>query len=561
MEYADLVAVYERLAATDADTEKRATLAGALADADDEELPVLVKLLRGTLFAAHRSDDIGVSSSLTAAAVAKATGVHPDEIEEDWKETGDLGGAAERAVANARQQTLFSESLTVERVHDDLRALAEYEGEGSESRRVDAVAGLLSDADPTEAKYVVRTALGHLRIGVGEGTVRDAIADAYLDGSDAAVAAVERAYQVTNDYRVVAETARDEGRAGLAALDVELFRPVGAMLADDSDGLEAGIANVAADPEDVLGEAKYDGARVQLHGRDGEIRVFTRRLEDVTEQFPDVVRGVRRAVDADRFVLDGEVVGYDPDTREPVPFQEFSRRIRRKYDIAEMVEAIPVVVHLFDCLYCEGDTLLERPLRERLRRLDAVLDPVEHAVERAEHVRYTDGGAEALRELYERTLAAGHEGVMLKNLDASYQPGRRVGQMTKVKPVMEPLDLVVTRARYSEGRRSSMLGRLYLACRDGDDLREVGRLSTGYTDAELADLTERLEDLVTERDGREVRLAPEVVLEVAYEEVQESPEYDSGYALRFPRFERVREDLAVEDADSLERVASLYEEQ
>ena len=561
MEYADLVAVYERLAATDADTEKRATLAEALADADAEELPLLVKLLRGKLFAAHRSDDIGVSSSLTADAVAKATGVSPEEIEEDWKETGDLGGAAERAVANARQQTLFSERLTVERVHDDLRELAEYEGEGSESRRVDAVAGLLSDADPTAAKYVVRTALGHLRIGVGEGTIRDAIADAFLDGSDAAVDAVERAYQVTNDYRVVAETARDEGRPGLDDLDVELFRPVGAMLADDSDGLAAGIADVAEGPDAVLGEAKYDGARVQIHGRDGEIRVFTRRLEDVTEQFPDVVEAVESAVDADRFVLDGEVVGYDPETRDPVPFQTFSRRIKRKYDIAEMVEAIPVVVHLFDCLFLDGETLLQEPLRDRLDRLDEVLDPVAYEVERADSERYADGGEDALRDLYERTLAAGHEGLMLKNLDAAYQPGRRVGYMTKVKPVMEPLDLVVTRARYSEGRRSSMLGRLYLACRDGDDLLEVGRLSTGYTDAELAELTERLEDLVTERDGREVRLAPEVVLEVAYEEIQESPEYGSGYALRFPRFERVREDLAVGDADAIDRVESLYEQQ
>ncbi|PSQ56902.1 DNA ligase [Halobacteriales archaeon SW_7_71_33] len=566
MDYGALVDVYERLAATDADTEKRAILAETLADADGDRLPLFVKLLQGNLFAAHRSDDLGVSSSLTAEAVAKATGVSPDAIEEDWKETGDLGGAAERAVADAPQETLFSESLTVERVHDDLRALADYEGEGSERRRVDAVAGLVADADPVEAKYVVRTALGHLRIGVGEGTVRDALADAFLDGSAAAVDAVERAYQVTNDYTLVAETARDEGREGLDALDVELFRPVGAMLADDSDGLADGVESVADDPTDVLAESKYDGARVQLHRDGDEVRIYTRRLEDVTEQFPDVVRAVREHVDADRALLDGEVVGYDPETREPVPFQTFSRRIRRKYDIPEMVEEIPVVVYLFDCLYLAGETLLDRPLRERVDRLESVLSPSPYDVERAANRRYADGGEAGLRELYEETLAAGHEGLMLKNLDAAYQPGRRVGRMTKVKPVMEPLDLVVTRARYSEGRRSSMLGRLYLACRGpdgegGDDLREVGRLSTGYTDAELADLTDRLEELVTERDGREVRLAPEVVLEVAYEEIQASPEYDSGYALRFPRFERVREDLAPSDADTVERVEGLYKEQ
>ncbi len=562
MDYAALADRYDRLADTAADTEKRRVVAATLSAADEDELPVLVKLLQGNLFAAHESDDIGVSSSLTADAVAKATGVSHEEIEADWRDTGDLGTAAERAVADARQQTLFSEPLTVERVYRDLRDIATYEGEGSEARRVDAVAGLVADADPREAKYVVRTALGHLRIGVGEGTIRDAVAEAFLDGSEAAVAAVERAYQVTNDYRVVAETARDEGMSGLDDLDVSLFRPVGAMLADDSESLSAGIADVAEDPENVLAETKYDGVRVQVHGRDGEVRLFTRRLEDVTAQFPDAVAAVEENVAADRFVLDGEMVGHDPETRTPVPFQTFSRRIKRKHDVAEMVEAIPAVVHLFDCLYLDGETLVERPLRERLDRLDDVLAPAAFELERAEHRRYASVGEEGIHDLHETALSAGHEGLVLKNLSAAYQPGRRVGYMTKVKPVMEPLDLVVTRARYSEGRRRNMLGRLYLACRGpGGDLQEVGRLSTGYSDEQLAALTDRLEALVTDRDGREVQVTPAVVLEVAYEEIQASPKYGSGYALRFPRFEGVREDLGPDDADTLERVRTLYEHQ
>ena len=554
MEYATLAAVYRSVEATQADTEKTAALADLFRDAGDL-LPVVVRLARGKVYPRYAATDLGVSSSLTQAAVEKATGVDANRIEEWWKETGDLGAAAERAVAERTQQTLASTPLTVERVHDTLRELAEYEGAGSQERKVDAVAGLVSDADPAEARFVVRTALGHLRIGVGDGTVRDALAAA----SDVPVDAVERAHQLTNDVALVAETARDEGEAGLHELDVELFRPAEAMLARAADDLEAGLADVGTGDTAYL-EVKYDGARVQLHKDGDDVRVFTRRMEDVTAQFPDAVEAIRAGVDTDRCILDGELVGYDPDTSDPVAFQRFSKRIKRKYGVEELAAEIPVTLHLFDCLH-DGDSLLGEPLAARLDRLDALIDPIPGDIERARHL--TPDGPDAAETFYREALSAGHEGVMCKNPEAAYTPGRRVDTMAKVKPTMEPLDLVVTRAKYSEGRRSEQLGRLYLACYDADRdaLREVGRLSTGYTDEELAALTERLEPLIRERDGRDVDLDPEVVLEAEYEEIQESTEYGSGYALRFPRFLGVREDLAPTDADTHERVERLYEEQ
>ena len=554
MEYATLAAVYRSVEATQADTEKTAALADLFRDAGDL-LPVVVRLARGKVYPRYAATDLGVSSSLTQAAVEKATGVDANRIEEWWKETGDLGAAAERAVAERTQQTLASTPLTVERVHDTLRELAEYEGAGSQERKVDAVAGLVSDADPAEARFVVRTALGHLRIGVGDGTVRDALATAF----EVPVDAVERAHQLTNDVALVAETARDEGEAGLHELDVELFRPAEAMLARAADDLEAGLADVGTGDTAYL-EVKYDGARVQLHKDGDDVRVFTRRMEDVTAQFPDAVEAIRAGVDTDRCILDGELVGYDPDTSDPVAFQRFSKRIKRKYGVEELAAEIPVTLHLFDCLH-DGDSLLGEPLAARLDRLDALIDPIPGDIERARHL--TPDGPDAAETFYREALSAGHEGVMCKNPEAAYTPGRRVDTMAKVKPTMEPLDLVVTRAKYSEGRRSEQLGRLYLACYDADRdaLREVGRLSTGYTDEELAALTERLEPLIRERDGRDVDLDPEVVLEAEYEEIQESTEYGSGYALRFPRFLGVREDLAPTDADTHERVERLYEEQ
>jgi len=595
MEYAELVAVYRRLEATASTNGKTAVLARAFADAG-ALLPEIVTLVRGRVFAAWRDRDLGVSSSLTTAAVARATGVDPDRIEAEWRETGDLGSAAEWAVRNRRQRSLVSEPLTVGRVVGTLRDLPDYEGDGSRERRVDAVAGLVADADPLEARYVVRTALGHLRVGVGDGIVRDAIAEAFLadgpleaapdppgtDGDaapielradDAAVAAVERARQVTNDVPLVAETARDGGRAALSELDVRLGRPVASMLAETTESLDAGIEGIAAEPGDVLAEYKYDGARIQAHVDGGEVRLFTRRLEEVTAGFPELVDPLEEAVTADAAILDGEAVGRNPETGAPVAFQEFSRRIRREHDVDELAAEIPATLYLFDALYVDGETLLEAPLRDRRARLRAAFDPVPDRVEPATGAPHDGRDPEAV---YRAALAAGHEGVMLKNLAAPYEPGRRVGRMAKVKPTMEPLDLVVVRAQWSEGRRSDFLGRLHLACFDADAdidadadtggdrddrLREVGRLSTGYTDEELRELTDRLEALIVDRDGRTVDLRPEVVLEVEYEAIQSSPEYDSGFALRFPRFLAVRDDLAPEEADTVDRVRTLYETQ
>ena len=574
MDYADLVALYEDLAATDSTAEKRSRLASAFADAG-ERLDRVVLLARGRLYPAYDREELGVSSQLVLAAIGKATGVGETDLRAHWSETGDLGDVAAWATERGGQQTLFSESLTVEQVHDRLRELPSFDGAGSQDRRIDLVAGLLANADPDEARYVVRTALGHLRVGIGQGTIRDALADAFLDGSDEAVDAVERAYQVTTDFQVVASTARDGGREALADLSVELGRPVEVMLADTAEDVRSGVADVAVNGV-ALCEYKYDGFRVQVHVDGGDVSLFTRRLEDVTQQFPDVVRAVADGVTADRAILDGELVGYtpptvgdDPASREPLAFQELSRRIKRESDIEATARDLPVVVHVFDCLY-DGESLLSAPLRRRRDRLDALTaavtpDPAAGVAgfESARSVRVAETDPAEATAVYSEALDAGHEGVMLKNPGAVYQPGRRVGRLLKLKPTMEPLDLVVTRAQYSEGRRSQLLGRLYLGCYEPetDDLLEVGRLSTGYTDDELEALTERLETLVVEQDGRAVDLEPSVVLEVEYEEIQESPEYGSGYALRFPRYLRTRETLAPEDADPVGRVERLYESQ
>lgn len=560
MDYADLVSTYKKLEATSATLEKRTILAHQFTVTDPAELSAVVRLARGKVFAPWEGEDLGVSTALASEAIAKATGINADRLENWWREEGDLGDVAAKAVSSRTQQTLLSTSLTVNDVYNTLRDLATYEGTGSQSRQVDTVAGLVSEATSDEARYIVRTIVGAMRLGVGEGIIRDALADAYLDGSEAAIDAVEHGYQVTNDFAIVADRARNAGRAGLNELNIELFRPIKPMLAGTADDVETALADLGDDNGTVLVETKYDGIRAKIHHVEGETRVFTRRLEDVTKQFPDVVDAVEGNLNGDEYIVEAELVGYDPATNVPVPFQRLSQRIKRKYDIHLMVDEIPITVYLFDMIFYEGESYLDTKFRDRVRDLEQALTPIEETLVRADHIR-TDSVSGAT-EFYEEALEAGHEGVMIKNLDATYQPGSRVGYQRKLKPTMEPLDLVVTRAKWSEGRKSDYLGRPYLACRGpAGEFLEVGRMHTGFTDEDLETFTDLVEPLITSVDGREAKLEPKVVLEVEYEEVQESSKYDSGFALRFPRLVQIRHDLSPGEADTIDRVKALYEEQ
>ena len=568
MEYAALVDVFDDLVSTQSNLEKTAILAEAFETADHDSLGIMARFCQGRIFPSWDTRELGMSSSLVKEAIKKDTGVSEDRIDATWRETGDLGDTA-ATLAQESTQGLgqfdpdYSSSLSVQDVMDQFEAIQQASGDGSVDQKVTKLANLLTKASPEEAKYLVRLAIGAMRLGVGEGTVRDALAQAFLEelDEDEAVDLVEHAYDVTNDFGLVAETVAEEGQDGLEDLEIELFRPIKVMLAQKIEGMEEGFEDLADEQGEVALETKYDGMRTQIHKDGDDIRVFTRRLEDVTEQFPDIVAAVRDCIDADQCIIEGEAVAYDPEDHSMVAFQKLSKRIKRKYDIEAMQEKIPVVTYLFDITYLDGETLIDDPLRDRLDALASILTPSEWQMERAAYCQ-TDDPEEA-NQFYQQALSAGHEGVMMKNLDAGYKPGSRVGYMVKLKPIMETLDLVVVRAKWSEGRKSDWLGRLFLACRDEEtgDFREIGRMSTGYTDEQLAELTEQLEPLITEEDGREVQLQPEVILEVAYEEIQESPTYGSGFALRFPRFIQVRDDLSLSDVDGLSKVRNLFESQ
>jgi DNA ligase 1 len=598
MEFATFADRAAAIEAEPADLEIVVRVATLLEDAADGDggrtVEVVARYVQGRVFPAwtSRTLDIGPSACYEAIARAAGTNVSTDDVEDRLAEVGEIGDvAASYDFGGQRGLGAFGNSddangggdLTVLEVDDTLRELAAAEGSGSQDRKVDLLFGLFNRCSSDEARYLARLVLSEMRIGVGEGTVRDAIGEAF----DVPVETVARALQVSNDYGEVARVALEDGREGLDAMELEVGRPVQAMLA------QAGTVTDALEDWDEAGvEWKYDGARVQLHhdpggvavddadatvadDSAGDTRVFSRNMEDVTDALPEVVEFADAYLE-EPVILDGEVVAIDDDG-SPLPFQEVLKRFRRKHDVAKAREDVAVRPVFFDCLHADGEDLLEESLTTRHDRLEAVLreeseqEPAE--VEGLSLLWRTDDPDE-IERIDTDALEAGHEGIMLKDPDSTYSPGRRGKNWRKRKPDVETLDCVVTGAEWGEGRRATFLGTFELSVR-GDDSEErrsagsavepqnletVGKVATGITDEKLAELTELLEPHIASEDGQAVELEPAVVFEVGYEEIQSSPTYSSGYALRFPRFVGVRSDKNPEDADSVGRLERLRDE-
>jgi DNA ligase-1 len=554
MEFGSFAAHAADIEAKTADLEVVDLVTDLFAEADDD-LAVVARFVQGRVFPAHSETKLDIGPRLCYEALARAAGtnVSAGDVEDRLADAGDIGEVAAtldlggQAGLGAFGADAAGGDLAVSDVFADLEALAAAEGDGSQDEKVTLLFGLFNRCSSDEARYLARLVLGEMRIGVGEGTVRDAIAEAF----DAPVDAVKRALQVSNDYGLVAVTAREEGESGLDAMRLAVGRPVQAMLA------QAGTVTDALDEwEQAAVETKFDGARVQVHWDGEDVSLYSRNMEDVTDALPEIVEFVEEHVEAP-VILDGEAVAVSEDG-DPLPFQEILKRFRRKHDVEAMREEVRVELNAFDCLHAGGDDLLEASFLERYDRLEGVVDD-ESAVS---DLLVTDDPDE-IAAFEERALEAGHEGIMLKDPGAAYTPGDRGKHWLKRKPDVETLDLVVTGAEWGEGRRASFLGTFLLSARDedGDSFETIGKVATGITDEELADLTDLLEPHVLTEDGQEVDIDPAVVFEVGYEEIQESPTYSSGYALRFPRFVTVREDKHPETADTIERVERLAETQ
>ncbi|PSH01041.1 MAG: DNA ligase, partial [Nanohaloarchaea archaeon SW_7_46_7] len=442
MKFSKITEAFEKLDQTQKTLEKTDILA-ELFEESGEQLPQVVLMCTGTPFPAWKDMDLGVSSKTLVKIISKATGRSEKEVEKEWKEQGDLGLAAQTMVEKKTQQRLMSQEITVQKAFERMQKVAEMESEGlnssvNQDKKQKELADLISSSEPREAKYLARIIINNLRLGVGEGTIRDALSEAFFDGKH--TGDIQKAYDFSNDFAEVAKASR-EGLEQVNSLELELYRPVKSMLAKNVDTIEEGFEEVG-EPASI--NYKYDGMRAQIHVKEGQVKVFTRRLDDVTEQFPDVVEAVEENIESDNCILDTEIVGYDPEDGGMIPFQRLSKRIKRKYEIQKLKEEIPVEVRPFDLIYLE-EPILQRPYRDRWEKLASVVNEQEEEMKLVDNDITSE--AERVQEMQQASLSDGHEGIMMKNLQAEYKPGNRVGYMVKLKPVMETLDLAIVGAK------------------------------------------------------------------------------------------------------------------
>jgi len=572
VEYQTVAAAYRDLEAASGRLALTSRLAGLLEATPDELLPTVCYLCQGLIAPEFAGVDLGLAEKLAIRAVATVAGTSPAAVTARVRETGDLGQAAEQLLGPR------TASLPVTDVVSTLHQIAAAEGPGSQGRKLDLLAGLLARATPLEARYLLRLVTRSLRLGIGTPTILDALAQVHAGGR-ADRPDLERAYNICCDLGWVAATLASGGMAAVEQLQVRPGSPVRAMLAQRLSGAAEILAKLGGE---CAAEYKYDGVRVQAHRTaDGSIELFTRRLERVSGQFPDVVGALAAGLGPREAIIEGEVVAFDAAAGELRPFQEVMFR-RRKHGINEAARDVPVALFCFELLYADGEDLTRLPYPQRRARLAAAITP-------APRLRLTTAievtTPPALDLAFEQAVTDGCEGLVCKSVSpaAGYQAGARGWLWIKLKrdyrtELSDTVDLAVVGAFAGRGRRRGVYGALLLAAYDPTDgvFRTVSKCGTGFSDAELAALPGRLAPLaqaerparVDARQAADVWFQPGLVLEILSAELTLSPNYtaawgqlkeDAGLAMRFPRFTgRWRDDKAAEDATTTDELVSLY---
>lgn len=465
----------------------------------------------------------------------------------------DISGRTLQNVIESLPPPPAESTVSLMDVYGSLERIAETHGAGSRQRKEAQLRELYEKLTHPERRILTKMIIGEMQHGVAEGVMLQAIAEAV--GAD--MQTVQRAAQVLGDVSDVAVIGLTQGAEALRHATVRLMRPLQPMLASLADSVEQALQEHGGQ---TAFEYKYDGARVQIHigpedSSGKAVRIYSRHLAEVTASLPEVVLWAQQRLAVDSAIVEGEVVAVNEEGR-PLPFQELMRRFRRVHAVRRAQKEVPVRLFLFDVLFLNGESLLDVPYAERWARLEAIA-PVDLLAS-----RLVTGSADEARAFLERAMAEGHEGLMAKDLQSLYQPGSRGKKWFKIKPA-ETLDLVIVAADWGYGRRTGWLSNYHLAARDREsgEFAVIGKTFKGLTDAEFQWMTERLLELSVGAEGSTVYVRPEVVVEVAYNEIQRSPQYRSGFALRFARITRIRHDKSPDQIDTLDRIRELYERQ
>jgi len=571
---------YERIEATTKRLEMTDLLVELLKNTPKEVIDKVAYLTQGRIFPDFVGIEIGVAEKLAIKALARASGRKDSEIEEDLKRTGDVGETAQKFIANKRQVTFFQQPLTVEKVYETLEKMAKTSGSGAVDLKLALLAGLLAAATPKEAKYTMRTVTGNLRLGIADMTVLDALAIAYAGGKDSREY-IERAYNICSDLGRVAKTVAEQGLEGIKEFQVSINEPIRPMLAERLSSPEEILEKLGGK---CIAEYKYDGERLQAHKQGDSVTIYSRRLENISSQYPDAVELFRRYVRAKEAILECECVAVDSDTGEMRPFQELMHR-RRKYEIEKAIEDYPVSLFMFEALYVDRKDLTLEPYLVRRKMLMKTVKESDR-VKLANYI-ITDNVAE-LEKFFLEAIENGCEGLVCKSIakDSVYQAGARGWLWIKYKrdyksEMTDTVDLVVVGAFHGRGKRAGTYGALLLAAYnpENDTFETVTKCGTGFTDEDLAKLPKMLQKhILSHKHPRvnslfeaDVWFEPVVAIEILGAEITLSPIHTcamgsvrkgSGLAIRFPRFTgNYRIDKAAEDATTASEIVEMYQKQ
>lgn len=580
MEYAVIADAYEKMGATSKRLEITDLLVELLKKTPGEVIDKVAYLTQGKIYPDFVGIEIGVAEKLAVKAVVKVSGRREVEVEEDLKNSGDIGETTEKFVVKKRQVTFYQQPLTVQKVYETFDKMAKASGSGAVDLKVSLLAGLLAAASPREAKYVMRTVTGNLRLGVADMTVLDALAVAYGGGKEARDD-IERAYNICSDLGRVAKTVVEEGIEGIKRFKVSIDEPIRPMLAERLSSAEEILEKLGGK---CVAEYKYDGERLQAHKSGDDVTLYSRRLENISSQYPDAIGLFKKCVKAKEAILECECVAVDINSGEMRPFQELMHR-RRKYGIEKAIEDYPVSLFMFEALYVDGKDLTLEPYPLRRKTLAKIIEEGDR-MKLAQHM--IAGDAKELEKFFLEAIEDGCEGLVCKSIakDSIYQAGARGWLWIKYKrdyksEMTDTVDLVIVGAFHGRGKRAGTYGALLLAAynSENDVFETVTKCGTGFTDEDLAKLPKLMEKhIVSHKHPRvdsslkaDVWFEPKAVIQVLGAEITLSPIHTcamnsiregSGLAIRFPRFTgNYRLDKAAEDATTSAEIVEMYQNQ
>ena len=578
MDFSIVAEIFEKMENTTKRIELTNILVELLKKTPKKIIPNAVYLLQGIIRPNFEGVELGIAEKLAIRAISKSSGLSIKKIEDDYRKVGDLGLTASNILKLKTQTTFTAEKITLERVYETLFKIAKLEGKGSQDLKMKYISSLLNDATPLEAKFVLKILLGTLRLGVAENTVMDALAIAFT-GKKENKEQIENAYNVSSDLGKVSQMVATNGIDGIKKFKISLFSPIRPMLADRVKSEKEAIKKM---PELFSAEYKLDGERVQIHKQANKIILFSRRLENITQYYPDIVENIGKSLNVHEGVFEAEIVPINENTGEFLPFQELMHR-RRKYKLEQAVSQYPITVNFFDVLYFDKKDCLNLEYSERRKILEKLVN--EDNFSKLVPMLFVKNENE-IEDFLENSINAGCEGLMLKTPSAPYRAGSRGSNWLKLKreyrnELGDSLDLIVIGAYFGRGRRTGLYGTLLLGTYnpEKDNFPSICKVGTGFTDESLDQLYQILSNNVTlKKNSRiisemeaDVWLEPELVLEIVASEITLSPIHktgldlirkSSGFALRFPKFTgKIRYEKAVEDASTVEEVLTLYKRQ